>query len=473
VISGITYAADQGAQIINLSLGAPSSAALNSAVAYAWDKGSFLSCAAGNSNSTSLGSPAGAANCFAVAATTSTDAKASFSNYGTAVKVAAPGQSIFSTWLGSTYHTLSGTSMAAPLVSGLAGLLVSRGETNQQIAETICNTADPISGTGTYWSCGRIDAAAALEATVPHSTLTYTGALTGDYDDPATLSAKLTDASTAAAVAGKSVTFKLGAESCSATTDSTGNAACQVTPTDSPASGPYAITAAFAGDTGYKASSDDAHTFTLTPEESTALYTGATTVTGGAMTLQGQLLEDGNPLAPLAGRTLALSLGTQTCNATTDAAGTASCSITPPAAAAGQPLGVRFAGDAFYRPSVDASKTASAPGTVTVTIDTSNAQVARGRAKVELTCAGGGACAGQLELTVLKKRKAVVMARAGYHLSSGQSAELVLHLTRDGRRLLTSARHHRLRVEAFATLTGGATASRTILLRLAPAHGRG
>ncbi len=169
VASAITYAADNSAKVINLSLGGPGSSTLQSAVDYAFSRGTFLACAAGNSNtsSTSNAYPGAYANCFAVASTTSTDARSSFSNYGTWVEAAAPGSSIYSTWLNSGYNTISGTSMATPHVAGLAGLLASQGRTAAQIKERICTTADKISGTGSLWICGRINASAAVSTGTP------------------------------------------------------------------------------------------------------------------------------------------------------------------------------------------------------------------------------------------------------------------------------------------------------------------
>ncbi len=160
VASGITYAADNGAKVVNLSLGGSGSTTLQNAVNYAWNAGVFLACAAGNSNtsSTTNAYPGAYTNCFAVASTTSSDARSSFSNYGTWVEVAAPGDGIYSTWNNGGYNTISGTSMASPHVAGLAGLLSSQGLTNAQIRDRICSTSDPISGTGTLWTCGRINA---------------------------------------------------------------------------------------------------------------------------------------------------------------------------------------------------------------------------------------------------------------------------------------------------------------------------
>jgi subtilisin family serine protease len=160
VANGITYAADNGAKVINLSLGGGGASTLQQAVDYAWGKGVFLACAAGNSNTSSTSSayPAAYTNCFAIASTTNTDARSSFSNYGSWVEIAAPGSNIYSTWLNSGYNTISGTSMATPHVAGVAGLLASQGLTNSQIWTRLCNTAEDISGTGTYWTCGRLNA---------------------------------------------------------------------------------------------------------------------------------------------------------------------------------------------------------------------------------------------------------------------------------------------------------------------------
>lgn len=164
VASGITYAADQGAQVINLSLGAPfPSKAIEDAVNYAWNKGSVVVAAAGNSGSSSPSYPAYYDHAIAVASTDSADKKSSFSNYGTWVDVAAPGTNIYSTFLGGSYSTLSGTSMASPHVAGLAGLLASLGKNKDEIREAIENTADQITGTGTNWVHGRVNAYRAVQ----------------------------------------------------------------------------------------------------------------------------------------------------------------------------------------------------------------------------------------------------------------------------------------------------------------------
>lgn len=120
---GIVYAADNGAQVINCSWGGGGFSMFGQAVIdYAISKGSLIVAAAGNSNSIEEFYPAAYKGVFAVASTTSTDTKSSFSNYGRYIDVSAPGTDIYNTFQNDTYATLSGTSMASPLVAGLAAL---------------------------------------------------------------------------------------------------------------------------------------------------------------------------------------------------------------------------------------------------------------------------------------------------------------------------------------------------------------
>ena len=166
VASAVTYAADHGAKIINLSLGGDyDSQTLHDAVIYAYNKGCVVVAATGN-NGGSVLYPARYAEAFAVAATDSNDSRAWFSNYGPEVDVAAPGVSIYSTYLGGGYISMSGTSMAAPHVAGLAALIWSAypGYTNDQVENRIETTAVDLGTPGwdPYYGHGRIDAHAAL-----------------------------------------------------------------------------------------------------------------------------------------------------------------------------------------------------------------------------------------------------------------------------------------------------------------------
>lgn len=170
----IYYATDQGAQVINLSLGVPNDCPsdVEAAVAYASSRGVVVVAAAGNHQEGSFGGiemyPANCAHVLGVAATGIDDAIASFSNWGDHVSIVAPGSGIYSTWWPGAdyrevyYSYLSGTSMAAPHVSGLAALVLDRypSYTPDQVASAILDNAVDLgtSGWDPYFGCGRIDA---------------------------------------------------------------------------------------------------------------------------------------------------------------------------------------------------------------------------------------------------------------------------------------------------------------------------
>ncbi len=125
VAAGIIFAADNGAQIINLSLGGyNTSPTLQNAVNYAIDRGVLVVAAAGNDYLTKIAYPAAYPAVVAVAAVSQNQTVAGFSNSGAQMDLAAPGVNVYSTVIGN-YGYESGTSMAAPFVSGLAALLFS------------------------------------------------------------------------------------------------------------------------------------------------------------------------------------------------------------------------------------------------------------------------------------------------------------------------------------------------------------
>jgi thermitase len=178
--AGITWAADNGAKVISMSLGTTDSSTAslyNQAVNYALSKGAVVVAAAGNDGNNQLNYPAAATGVISVAATTNIDAKASYSNFGSWVQIAAPGDNIVSTGpthafqlepngynFSSPYYYLSGTSMATPFVAGVAALVASTqfGTTPQALTSRLYATADKIAGTGTSWINGRVNAAAAV-----------------------------------------------------------------------------------------------------------------------------------------------------------------------------------------------------------------------------------------------------------------------------------------------------------------------
>lgn len=179
VAQGITYAADNGADIINLSLGGlDPSTTLANAIQYAVNRGVLVVAAAGNCAQDGyqcryiynpIMYPAAYETTFAVAATDSNDAWANFSEYHPYVDVAAPGVSIISTVPGG-YTYLNGTSMATPYVSGLAALVWSLDPdlTQEQVRQVIQSSADDLGtpGKDDYFGYGRINAWQALVSLV-------------------------------------------------------------------------------------------------------------------------------------------------------------------------------------------------------------------------------------------------------------------------------------------------------------------
>jgi thermitase len=164
VASGITYAASHGARVISLSLGGSSrSETLHSALDFAIANNALPVCAMGNDGSSSnTPEPAYWQDCLSVIATDPNGAKASFSNYGVTADVAAPGVAILSTMptypvtltttygYSMNYDALSGTSMATPMVAGIAGLVLSQ---NPSLTPTqVAGIIEASSGDGVSWN---------------------------------------------------------------------------------------------------------------------------------------------------------------------------------------------------------------------------------------------------------------------------------------------------------------------------------
>jgi subtilisin family serine protease len=174
IANAIRYAADKGARIINMSLGGSScSQTMADAVNYAYfDKNVVIVASAGN-NGGSIGYPAKYAPVIAVGATDRTDKRTFFSSHGADLDLMAPGQTVFSTVPNNGYDALSGTSMAAPHVAGVAGLLLSQRPTltTTQVNEILTLSADDLGQNGfdTYYGYGRVNARKALLADTPGS----------------------------------------------------------------------------------------------------------------------------------------------------------------------------------------------------------------------------------------------------------------------------------------------------------------
>ena len=167
VIAGIVYATDNGAAIINLSLGGEeSSQSLQEAVDYSHARGVLLIAATGNSGGPVF-YPAACDHVLSVGATDVDDHRPGFSNHGPEIDVVAPGVEIYSTWpWRGGYFYQSGTSVAAPHVAGLAALIwsVRPDLANDQVAQVISQTAHDLGEPGwdEFYGWGRIDAYQAL-----------------------------------------------------------------------------------------------------------------------------------------------------------------------------------------------------------------------------------------------------------------------------------------------------------------------
>jgi subtilisin family serine protease len=167
IATGITWAADHGARVENLSwAGTGDSQTLQNAINYAHSKGLVITAAAGNTNCDCKNYPAADQNVLGVAGTNTTDNKQGDSNYGSWVAIAAP-EGNMTSWPSISgapgYSPVGGTSLAAPVVAGIAGLLFSAnpGLTNTQVEQALEQTAAPVNFSV---ASGRVDALAALNS---------------------------------------------------------------------------------------------------------------------------------------------------------------------------------------------------------------------------------------------------------------------------------------------------------------------
>jgi thermitase len=165
VASGIIWAVDNGAVVINVSIELwEPSAELEEAVNYAWEHGAIVIAAAGNEGSQTPVYPAYYEHVIAVAAIEQDDTLALLSNYGGWVDIAAPGFDIYSTLPGNEYGYKTGTSFATAYVSGLAAILFDaltdtngNGYLNDEVRAALENGCQQVNGFKVGY--GRIDAA--------------------------------------------------------------------------------------------------------------------------------------------------------------------------------------------------------------------------------------------------------------------------------------------------------------------------
>lgn len=167
IAEGIRWATDNGASVINLSVGNYTpSAALQEAVRYAFERNVVLVAASGNDATDQPGYPAAYPEVLSVAAIDHRTARAEFSNYGDSLDVAAPGVDVPSTYIYSDYAALSGTSMACPHVAAFASLIrsVNPAMSNQAVMDLIRETAVDLGypGKDPYYGYGMINVSAAI-----------------------------------------------------------------------------------------------------------------------------------------------------------------------------------------------------------------------------------------------------------------------------------------------------------------------
>ncbi|MBS4218969.1 S8 family serine peptidase [Bacillus sp. FJAT-49711] len=170
VALALVYAADKGADIVNMSLGGEAySYVLDYAAEYAKSSGVVLIAAAGNSNTSRYTYPAALSSVLGVSATNKSDGITDFSNYGYYIDLAAPGQDIYSTVTGSSYQNMNGTSMASPVVSGVAALVLSKNPllSADQVYDILKTSSVDLGSKGWdyYYGYGRVDAYKALQKT--------------------------------------------------------------------------------------------------------------------------------------------------------------------------------------------------------------------------------------------------------------------------------------------------------------------
>lgn len=177
VVRGINYAKNKGAKVINLSLGHKGSAASKSADKYmktaidsAVKKGATVVCAAGNNGNAAAYYPSDFKSCISVISTNKNNTRSGFSNYGSKKDISAPGSEIWSTIPGSKYDQYSGTSMAAPVVSGTAAMVYAANPnlTPSQVKKILYTTATDLGTAGKDKSTGygNVNAKAAVKKAI-------------------------------------------------------------------------------------------------------------------------------------------------------------------------------------------------------------------------------------------------------------------------------------------------------------------
>jgi hypothetical protein len=270
----------------------------------------------------------------------------------TALSISAAVGPTTTTLTGRLVNDLTAPVASQPVTLTLGG--VSCTATTDASGVATCTVATPSQAsailTGSFAGGTNYGASAAAQETVQislGSTLTYTGATTAVYNAPATLSATLLRGGVA--ISGRTVTLALGSQTCAATTSASGVASCALAHVTQD-SGAYTVTASFAGDSATSSSTaSTAFTVTAAP----TITSAATPTVGATSTALSATLTTGGTALP--GKPLTLTLGTNSCTATTNATGIATCSVATPSGASAT-YTAKFAGDVDYTTSTD-SKT--------------------------------------------------------------------------------------------------------------------
>lgn len=158
VIAAIYYAVDHNASVLNMSFSAPtSSAELQAAIAYATSRGVICVASVANDNSPAVVYPAGVERVIGIASTNYNDYRSAFSNYGSDVTLAAPGEAIMTTYPQNRYALGWGTSFATPYVTGTVALLksIQPKSTISSAIEDLTDGSDPVFSPGL--GAGRLD----------------------------------------------------------------------------------------------------------------------------------------------------------------------------------------------------------------------------------------------------------------------------------------------------------------------------
>ena len=167
VANAIIYALDNGANVVNMSFGDVAlSSFLKDIIYFAYQQGMVMIASAGNSGTDEVHYPSGLAETISIGATNQDDNIASFSNYGPTIDCVAPGNDLISTAIDGKYNYVSGTSFSAPIVSAIAGLILSvnPGYGPERIRNILKTSSEDIlySGWDNYSGAGRVSASNAV-----------------------------------------------------------------------------------------------------------------------------------------------------------------------------------------------------------------------------------------------------------------------------------------------------------------------